>query len=40
MELVDFQESAVWITKFIDMNQKLLENEISSSLKDTESIEG
>ena len=31
MELVDFQENAVWKTKFIDLNLKLQEEEIKSS---------
>lgn len=39
MELIEFQESAVWKTKFIDMNQKLQEDEIKLSMKNTESIE-
>lgn len=30
MELVDFQESAVWKTKFIDLNLKLQEKEVKS----------
>lgn len=39
MEIVDFQESIVWKTKFSDMNQKLEANELNQPMKDTESIE-
>lgn len=28
MELIDFQECAVWKTKFINLNLKLLEKEV------------
>ena len=39
MELIDFQESPVWKTKFLHMNQKLEESELKSSLKDAASFE-
>ena len=44
MELVDFQESAVWKLKFIDLNQKLQEMEVRATsvlnvTKERESLE-
>ena len=32
IEVVDFQENAVWKTKFIDLNLKLQEQEVKSSV--------
>ena len=32
MEMIDFQESAIWKTKFIDLNYRLQKNEVTTEI--------
>ena len=38
MEMIDFQESAIWKTKFIDLNYRLQKNEAKTEIDASEFV--